>query len=106
MRTDEQGVPLWKMPGDNIDYGMGLLAQYIQECGGDEDAGVAAYNAGPGKVRRVLRLLRPNATPKERRAALNSVTTHKKYVTYVYSRLDEWRSLRKEAEDGAHKAIV
>jgi soluble lytic murein transglycosylase-like protein len=51
--TDTQGQLRWAVPAENITKGAAILRGCIDQLG-DVRAGVAAYNAGVGAVRRVL----------------------------------------------------
>jgi len=46
------GLPDPANPATNLDAGCGYLANLIESFGGDIELALAAYNAGPGAVRR------------------------------------------------------
>lgn len=81
-----EGAPLWTMPAFNVLYGAELLAKNTRAFLGDTRAAIAAYNAGRGRVSKVLRAL-PAGSPAETvQAALDRVTTGGQYVTNVLAK--------------------
>ena len=90
--TDDTGKALWKDPWLNLSYGCRLLARLIGDFSGDEAAALAAYNAGAGRVRRVLTILPLDAPLADRLRAVDSVTTGKDYASDVPRRRDAFTS--------------
>lgn len=82
--TDDRGVHLWKIAEWNIDYGAHVLSRYRALLDGNELAAIAAYNAGPGKVRRVMGTVTLDEAALVK--LLDAVTTGGNYVSDVLRR--------------------
>lgn len=75
-------VATWGNPEANILFGAKLLESYISELG-SVPAGVAAYNAGPGRVQKVVTSMGPDVQ------ALDQLTTGRNYCSWVLNRCAE-----------------
>lgn len=84
--TDDSGIPLWTKAASNILYGAQLLEKNLREFEMEEDAALAAYNAGRGRVRRALMTLGATHTLPDRRKCLDLITTGHDYVSNVLAR--------------------
>lgn len=73
----------WKDPRTNIMKGAEILAMELQRFGGNLEAALAAYNAGPLRVQQALRAGRHPDT----------VTTKQNYSTDVLRRAREFKAL-------------
>ena len=95
----EDGAFAWQNAWRNIAYGTELLAKRIQLFEGDEGLGVAAYNAGPGRIQRAISQLSHPASPEGRLSAADACTTGKNYASDVMGRRRHFQSLLLGAED-------
>lgn len=85
---DDEGKPLWKIPAFAVLFGAWVLACRLRSLKGDQEAALAAYNAGLTRVRKTLAAMDPEATPLERSNALNKLTTGGDYCADVLARRD------------------
>jgi len=80
-QVDDSGTPLWQLPEHNIAKGAEELARNLILFG-DVPSAVAAYNAGDGKVRRLILMV-----PRPSIHQLDQLTTGHDYVSDVLDRL-------------------
>ena len=84
-KTNDDGVALWQLPGENIDMGASILAANLHTLEGYEPGAVCAYNASMAKVRTTLARL-ADAGEATRLLALDRLTTGGNYVTDTLAR--------------------
>lgn len=87
----ESGTPAWKDAWRNLRGGAAYLADLIHLFKADEALAVAAYNAGPERVRGALVQLSEPMTDARRLAEADRVTTHGNYMSDVLARRDRFR---------------
>jgi soluble lytic murein transglycosylase-like protein len=83
---DDRGRLVCLIPGVGIAYTCHLLATLLANFKGDSAAALAAYNAGEGAVKKVIRVLPPDATQAERLKAVDRITAHGNYSSDVLAR--------------------
>lgn len=84
-QVDRDGKYLCDEPGPNVDYGTAYLAELVVMFNGYVPAAVAAYNAGPGHVRKIMHAIPPDSDEATKMKALDSVTTGHSYAKEVCS---------------------
>lgn len=82
----------WTDPAQNIDYGAAVLAEGLRTFPGCEPGGIAAYNCGARRVRKVLQALGEDEDWVD---AFDALTTGGNYVSDVIERR---RKLRHNCE--------
>lgn len=80
-RMDLDGKPLWQKPEHNVAKGAEVLAHNLRIFG-DVPSSVAAYNAGEGRVGRLVAMV-----PRPSIQQLDQLTTGHDYVSDVLDRL-------------------
>lgn len=88
---DENGMPLWTKPRENILEGARILREECLHHFPDEEGlGVAAYNCGAHGVNAGLSRLPPGATPLQRLNAVDAHTTGGDYAVSVLKHRTEF----------------
>jgi hypothetical protein len=87
---DDTGHLLWQDPWLNVSYACRLLRRLLDTFHGETAPALAAYNAGAGRVSRVLASLPVTAPPAQRLAAVDAVTTGKDYASAVLAKRDAY----------------
>lgn len=92
-RTTPEGVPLWKMAADNIDYAARVVLKPALKLLKDLRLAVAAYNCGAGGVLKALGQLQvamKSPTQELQWAAADRFTTGRDYSGDVFRRFDSF----------------
>ena len=86
---DDNGIPLWQDPAWNIDHGAEILSNAIGKLADlGLDAGVAAYNAGTGHIRKIV----------EGGEDCDTGTTGKDYAASVLAQATGWHDQIKDPD--------
>lgn len=82
---------LWELQDENINKVASILHACLLSFDGNVYLAAAAYNAGPGNVRRAILRLSSAATDEQRERAADSATTGGDYARDVVTRAERFR---------------